>query len=102
MKIRIVVFDGVDEIDFIGPHEVFHRAAKLVEGIDVRLVTLDPRQQVTAAYGLRFAPDGVLDDAVDLLVVPGGGWADHALRHGGRASRSRYANVSHPRALRLR
>jgi transcriptional regulator GlxA family with amidase domain len=80
MHIRILVFDGADELDFIGPLEVFRRAAKLVEGIDVDLVTLDPCEQVTAAYGLRVAPDGVLDDACDLLIVPGGGWASHSPR----------------------
>lgn len=78
MKIRIVVFDGVDEIDFVGPYEVFRRAAKLVSGLDVQLATLEPQTHVTAANGLRFLPDGVLEDAVDLLVIPGGGWAARA------------------------
>jgi hypothetical protein len=62
MKIRIIVFDGVDEIDFIGPYEVFRRAAKLAGAntagasatVDVRLVTVEPQAQVTAANGLRF------------------------------------------------
>ncbi len=95
MKIRIVVFDGVDEIDFIGPYEVLRRAARLANSdpaagasaeVDVRLVTLAPQAQVTASYGLRFLPDGVLEDAADLIVVPGGGWAD-------RSPRSVYAEV---------
>ncbi len=95
MKIRIVVFDGVDEIDFIGPYEVLRRAARLANSdpaagasaeVDVRLVTLAPQAQVTASYGLRFQPDGVLEDAADLIVVPGGGWAD-------RSPRSVYAEV---------
>src|SRR5437879_12122214 len=41
---------------------------------DVALVTLEPQAEVTAAYGLRVRPDGVLDPPVDLLVVSGGGW----------------------------
>ncbi len=95
MKIRIVVFDGVNEIDFIGPYEVLRRAARLANSdpaagasaeVDVRLVTLAPQAQVTASYGLRFLPDGVLEDAADLIVVPGGGWAD-------RSPRSVYAEV---------
>jgi transcriptional regulator GlxA family with amidase domain len=95
MKIRILVFDGVDEIDFIGPYEVFRRAAKLAGAnhsadasaeVDVRLVTLEPQAQVTASHGLRFLPDGVIEDAADLVVVPGGGWAD-------RSPRSLYAEV---------
>jgi transcriptional regulator GlxA family with amidase domain len=80
MKIRIIVFDGVDEIDFIGPYEVLRRAAKLARPaeVDVRLVTVEPQAQVTAANGLRFLPDGVLEDSADLIVVPGGGWADRS------------------------
>ena len=35
MKIRIIVFDGVDEIDFVGPYEVFRRAAKLARPAQV-------------------------------------------------------------------
>lgn len=78
MHIRILAFDGADELDFIGPLEVFRRAARLVAGVDVGLVTLAPSEQVTAAYGLRVVPDGVLDDACDLLIVPGGGWASQS------------------------
>jgi len=79
MRIRIVVFDGVDEIDFIGPYEVLRRAARLANAdpatgasaeVDVRLVTLEPQAQVTASNGLRFLPDGVLEDSADLIVVP--------------------------------
>ncbi len=79
MKIRIVVFNGVDEIDFVGPYEVFRRAAKLVPGLEVRLATLEPLAPLTAANGLRFLPDEVFDEAVDLLIVPGGGWAARAV-----------------------
>jgi len=78
VKIRIVVFDGVDELDFVGPLEIFRRAARLREGVDVALVTLDRRAEVKAAAGLRVIPDGVLDQAVDLLVVPGGGYVGRA------------------------
>lgn len=80
MKISIVVFDGVDEIDFVGPYEVFQRAAKLVPGVEVRLASLEPRAEITAANGLRFLPDEVLEGAVDLLIVPGGGWAARAAK----------------------
>ncbi len=89
MRVRIIVFDGVDEIDFIGPYEVLRRAAKLAgppAHVDVRLVTLEPQAHVTSAHGLRFQPDGVLEDSADLVVVPGGGWAD-------RSPRSIYAEV---------
>lgn len=84
MKIRIVIFDGVDELDFVGPWEIFRRAARLRDGEEVALVTLEPQSEVKAAAGLRVVPDGVLDEGVDVLVVPGGGYASRA-PHGVRS-----------------
>jgi transcriptional regulator GlxA family with amidase domain len=74
MRIDILVFNGADEIDFVGPQEVFRRAAKIEKDIEVELVTLEPQSEVTAQFGLRVHPDGVLNTAPDLVVVPGGGW----------------------------
>ena len=85
VNIRILVFEGVDEIDFVAPLEIFRRAAKLSaaqlkQAVDVRLVTLEPCDQLTAANGLRITPDGVLEETTDLLIVPGGGWASRSPR----------------------
>jgi transcriptional regulator GlxA family with amidase domain len=77
MNVRIVVFDGADELDFIGPYEVFRRAGKRGKDVDVTLVTLLPQAEITAANGLKVRCDGVLDEA-DLVVVSGGGWANRA------------------------
>lgn len=76
MRMQIVVYDGFDELDALAPLEVLRRAAELGADLTVELVTLEPRDEVTAAFGLRLRPDGVLDpDAPpDLLLVPGGGW----------------------------
>ncbi|MFC7156221.1 DJ-1/PfpI family protein [Halomarina halobia] len=75
--VQILVYDGFDELDAVGPYEVFASAAALGAEIDVSLVTLDERDRVEASHGLRVEPDGVLDDP-DLLVVPGGGWNDRS------------------------
>lgn len=75
MDIAIVAFDGVDELDAVGPYEVFANAAD--EGVDlaVTLCTLDDAPTVTASHGLTFEAQGRLDDRdPDLLVVPGGQW----------------------------
>jgi transcriptional regulator GlxA family with amidase domain len=80
MRIDILVFDGADEIDFVGPQEVFRRAAKIEGGVEIELVTLEPQSQVTAQFGLRIHPDGVLNAASDLVVVPGGGWVGNSIR----------------------
>ena len=101
MNVDVLVYDGFDELDGIGPYEVFDYALTYAgeeAGDDavahdpadddagdvaaagrVRFVTLDSRETVTASHGTRVGVDGILpdpndDDAPDLLVVPGGGW----------------------------
>ncbi|WP_096395981.1 DJ-1/PfpI family protein [Halorubrum trapanicum] len=95
MNVDILLYDGFDELDGIGPYEVFdyalgYAAEEGDAGDDapegsgragrVRYVTLDEREAVTASHGTRVGVDGRLpepeaDDAPDLLVVPGGGWS---------------------------
>lgn len=74
---EIVLFDGFDELDAIGPYEVLENAAGAGASIETRLVTLegeaDENGLVTASHGLRVEPEGTLGRP-DLLVVPGGGW----------------------------
>ncbi|ELZ10113.1 ThiJ/PfpI domain-containing protein [Halovivax asiaticus JCM 14624] len=74
--VEIVLFDGFDELDAVGPYEVFDTARVFGADLTVSLVTLDTPSRVTASHGLRVEPDGSLstDAAPDLLVVPGGGW----------------------------
>jgi transcriptional regulator GlxA family with amidase domain len=69
MRIDIAIFDGMDELDAVGPLEVLRRA-----GFDVHLVALDPHRTVTCAYGLTITPDGVPRDDAEVVVFPGGGW----------------------------
>ncbi|WP_332898935.1 DJ-1/PfpI family protein [Haladaptatus sp. CMSO5] len=75
-RIDILCYDGFDELDAIGPYEVFQSAAAFDAPFDVRLVTLDARETVTASHGLSVGIDGVLDteQPADIVVVPGGGW----------------------------
>jgi transcriptional regulator GlxA family with amidase domain len=85
MNVDVLLYDGFDELDGIGPYEVFDYAMDFAgEGDEragrVRYVTLEARDQVTASHGTRVGVDGVLPDpesadAPDLLVVPGGGWS---------------------------
>ncbi|QSG03335.1 DJ-1/PfpI family protein [Natranaeroarchaeum sulfidigenes] len=72
--IEILCYDGFDELDVIGPFEVFTTAADHGCSIDVRLVTLASAERITASHGLTIEPDGQIGDDPDLLVVPGGGW----------------------------
>ena len=79
MKVEIVIYDGFDELDAIVPFEVFQSAA-LIDGADIeaKLVTLDGAEEVTAAHGLRLKSDSRLGERPDVLLVPGGGWNNHA------------------------
>lgn len=77
MNVAVLLFDGFDELDAIGPFEVFQNAARAGAAIDTALCTLDAVERVTASHGLRVEPDAVhADTDPDLLLVPGGGWTD--------------------------
>jgi transcriptional regulator GlxA family with amidase domain len=79
MDIAIVIYPGFDELDAIGPYEVFENAASEVADLSANLYTLTPADRLSASHGLRVEPDGVLNEAdPDLVVVPGGGWNDRA------------------------
>lgn len=86
MRIDILVFDGADELDFIGPLQVFRSASSAVK-LKSRLVTLRPQRRVRGAHGVRFKPDAYfLEEGKgakrlarrkkwpDVILVPGGGW----------------------------
>ena len=79
MNVAIVLFDGFDNLDAIGPFEVFQHARTFGADADVGLYTVEPQDVVASSHGLRIQPDGVLDDEdPDLVIVPGGGWGNRA------------------------
>ena len=79
----ILLFDGVEVLDFAGPFEVFSRA-RLTPGVDSRRTDDDApfnvftvakyHDEIVATGGLRVIPEYCFDDApsIDLLLVPGG------------------------------
>ncbi|MFC7081595.1 DJ-1/PfpI family protein [Halorussus caseinilyticus] len=78
-EIAVVIYEGFDEMDAVGPFEVFSHASERGCDLDVSVRTLDTADRVTASHGLTVAVDGRLADAdPDLVVVPGGGWNDRA------------------------
>jgi transcriptional regulator GlxA family with amidase domain len=76
VRVEIVAFDGVDELDAIGPFEVLQNAAARGAHFSVRLVSWTDASEVVGAHGLRMGVEPVDEDAAvpDLVVVPGGGW----------------------------
>ena len=80
INIGILIFPEVEELDFVGPFEVFTQTARLIEhGVIAGPIprtfligrTLEP---ATCAGGMRVLPDASFADCprLDILVVPGG------------------------------
>ncbi|MGY0618744.1 DJ-1/PfpI family protein [Lysobacter sp. A378] len=72
VTVGIVLFDGVQIIDFAGPYEVFGAA-----GFGVVTLTRDGKP-ITTTMGLKVTPDNDFANApdFDILLVPGGTVAD--------------------------
>ena len=68
-KIGILVYDGVNDLDALGPRYVF----KNIMGVEVFTIAMQPGN-VTTVMGLEFIPDTITEkvDSLDILVVPGG------------------------------
>jgi transcriptional regulator GlxA family with amidase domain len=90
----ILVFDGVEVLDFAGPFEVFSRtrlepgveSRRRDEGAPFRVFTVAPeRREIVATGGLRVSANFTIEDAprADLLVVPGGFGTRALLQHSG-------------------
>ena len=73
MRIAIHLFDGVEELDWVGPWEVFGMWGLLDEAVELRSVARDAGV-VRCAKGVEVVPQTTWDDLgpVDLLVYPGG------------------------------
>ncbi len=69
----IVLFPEVEELDFVGPLEVFGTLAKFDAQWRVPTVA-ETHGLITAANGLKVMPDHSFDDCppLDVLLVPGG------------------------------
>ena len=76
--VGILLFDDVEVLDFAGPYEVFSGTEGPGGEPYVTVVTIGPREDVTARGGLRIRPTHLLADCppLDALVVPGGPGAD--------------------------
>jgi transcriptional regulator GlxA family with amidase domain len=73
-RIAVAVFEGAEELDFVGPWEVL-AAWRFLYPDDVDLVLVgDATAPVTCAKGLRVVPETTWDEVgdVDVVVYPGG------------------------------
>nr|ATY72534.1 AraC family transcriptional regulator [Streptomyces thioluteus] len=75
LRVQVLMFDGVEEQDYIAPFEVFAAAKKIGGAVETSYVALDGPRTVTSAYGTKIVVEkGWAPESADLLVVPGGGW----------------------------
>ncbi len=74
----VILFEGAEELDFVGPWEVFTASAMLREldgeSPDVVVTIAEKPDLVRASKGLRLLPDHHFDDhpPLDVVLVPGG------------------------------
>ena len=82
MLIQVLLYDGFDELDAIGPYEVLHGSGLPTEYAvlrdDAGSRNADEVGTVTASHGTVIVPHATLAESPDLLVVPGGGWGARA------------------------
>ena len=75
----LLVFDRAEELDFVGPWEVFGVSSMLRDGADSLELIAEREGAVRCNKGLQVVPDRVFGDsgggrpeALDVLLVPGG------------------------------
>ena len=100
MLFQILIFDGFDELDAIGPFEVLKNAAGA--GANVELVTAGSEMETTASHGLRILPSAQLsmERRPEVIIVPGGGWMGRSPK-GARAEAERGAIPEALKSLHL-
>jgi len=77
--VEILLFDGWDELDGLGPWEVLRQAERAGAPLACTLTALDGPRQVTGCNGLTLRA-GAPGERPDWLVIPGGGWGERAER----------------------
>jgi transcriptional regulator GlxA family with amidase domain len=74
----MLLFDGAEELDFVGPWEVITTSAMIQaqagQPADTAVTIAEKAGVIRCAKGLRVVPDHTLDDhpPIDVLLVPGG------------------------------
>jgi transcriptional regulator GlxA family with amidase domain len=70
----LLIFEGVEELDFQGPHSVFSISARMRNKADTVVLIAESRDPITGDRGMRVLPDHTVDNhpPLDVLLVPGG------------------------------
>lgn len=89
IEIGILIFDDIEELDFVGPWEVWNmvntvnRSRGEADAVRVRLISPEGGQ-VRAVKGLRVISDAAMAevDSLDIICVPGGQGARPLIQQG--------------------
>jgi transcriptional regulator GlxA family with amidase domain len=70
----LLIFDRAEELDFVGPWEIFTASSMLRDDADTAVLIAETADPVRCNKGMRVLPDHTLDDhpPLDVLLVPGG------------------------------
>jgi len=76
MRMAIALFEGVEELDAIGPYEVLRSAEALGGKLSTDLVSLEAGNCVRTFYGMEICnlPSFSTEIRWDVVIIPGGGW----------------------------
>ncbi|HUQ56960.1 DJ-1/PfpI family protein [Lentzea sp.] len=76
LRVRVVVFDGVEELDFVAPVEVLGQAGRASGGaIETTVVTTGEPGRIRCAFGTELdVAHGWSPHGADVVVMPGGGY----------------------------
>jgi len=85
MRVGILLFDGVEELDVVGVWEVLRKAKQLHRALNLSVITRATKESIVCALGLTILAHEVKRDLsdLDLLVVPGGPGRDRLIQDRG-------------------
>ncbi len=80
MQAAVLIFPGAEELDVFAPYEVLCAAREFGAEIETSLVSVGAAGPLALGKGAIVQPHRRYADgsAADLLIVPGGGWANYA------------------------
>ena len=81
MNFGILIFDGVEELDFVGPWEMLTMWSKVASGPERCLILAHTEKAVICAKGLSVNPHVSFSDCppLDYLLIPGGQGTQHLM-----------------------
>lgn len=83
LRVCFILFDGLEELDLVGPYEVLSCVNAIHEGAVDVFTAAHYRKYVRCANGLRIIPDYTFETCppIDIMVVPGGEGRRRATRN---------------------